>query len=176
MAQRGKLLHHVLEGFWKRARTSKALHDWPEDLREEVLSEAVEEALLAGKRERPDVLRGAFLGLERQRLTELAHEWLALEAQRAPFMVRDTERGVELEFGGVKLRAVIDRTDRLEDGSLVVIDYKTGAVNYRDWLGERPAEPQLPLYLVASAEPVAALVFGRLRTSCLLYTSPSPRD
>jgi probable DNA repair protein len=172
-AQRGKLLHHVLEGFWKRARTSKALHDWPEDLRAEVLSEAVEEALLAGKKERPDVLFGAFLDLERQRLTELTLEWLALEAQRSPFMVRDTERGVELEFGGVKLRAIIDRIDRLADGSLVVIDYKTGMVNYRDWLGERPAEPQLPLYSVASPEPAAALVFGRLRTGQMAFSGIS---
>lgn len=175
-AQRGKLLHLVLEGFWKRVRTSRAIHDWPEDLRDEALSEAVEDALLAGKRDRPDVLFGAFLGLERQRLTELAHEWLALEAQRLPFMVRDTERAVELSFGGVRLRAIIDRIDRLADGSLVVIDYKTGAVNYREWLGERPAEPQLPLYCVASAEPVSALVFGRLRTGEMSFNGISERD
>lgn len=174
--QRGNLLHHVLESFWRKARTSRALHDWPEELRDEALSEAVEEALQQGKRERPDVLQGAFLDLERQRLTGLAYDWLALEAQRGFFMVRDIERAVELDFGGVRMRARADRIDRLEDGSLVVIDYKTGSVNYRDWLGDRPAEPQLPLYCVATSEPVSALVFGRLRTGEMSFSGISERD
>ena len=175
-AQRGKMLHLVLEGFWRRVRSSRALHDWPEELREEALSEAIEAALVEGKRERPDVLSGAFLGLERERLTNLSHQWLALEAARPPFQVRDTERVVELEFGGVKLRAILDRVDRLPDGSLVLIDYKTGPVKYNDWLGERPAEPQLPLYLVASQEPIAALVYGRLRTGDMAFNGISERD
>jgi probable DNA repair protein len=171
--QRGQLLHRVLEGFWRRARSSRALHDWPEELREEALSEAIEEALQQGKRERPDVLSGAFLGLERQRLTNLARQWLAIEAERPPFTVRDTERKVELEFGGVKLRAIIDRVDSLPDGRLVLIDYKTGPVRYADWLGDRPVEPQLPLYCVASREPMAALVYGRLRTGDMAFNGIS---
>lgn len=162
-AQRGALVHHLMEGFWKRARSSRALHDWPQDMLEEIVSEAVEEALLRGKRERPDVLYGAFLELERQRLSDLLYRWIALESEREPFVVRDTERQVELEFGGVKFRVIVDRVDRLEDGSLVMIDYKTGNVNPRDWLGERPAEPQLPLYCVAHTEEIAALVYARVR-------------
>lgn len=174
-AQRGTMLHNVLEGFWKRARTSRALHNWPEELRDEVLTEAVEDALLKGKKDRPDVLFGTFLELERHRLKELARRWLELEAQRPPFTVRDVEKVVELELGGVRLRVQVDRIDSLSDGSLVVIDYKTGAVSYRDWLGERPAEPQMPLYCVASPEPVAALVFARLRTGEMAYTGISER-
>lgn len=172
-AQRGQLLHHVLEGFWKRARSSDALHLWEPERRDEVLSEAVEEALLAGKKERPDVLFGAFLDLERQRLAMLARQWLALEAERPPFVVRDTERAVEFEFGGVQLRAIIDRIDRLPDGSLVVIDYKTGSVQWRAWLGERPEDPQLPLYCVSSSEPIAALAFARVRAKGMGFSGIS---
>lgn len=174
-AQRGKLLHHVLEAFWKEARTSDALHSWSRERRDDVLAQAVEEALLAGKKERPDVLFGTFLELERQRLTEIANDWLALEAERSPFQVQATEQAVELEFGGVKLRAIIDRIDRLSDGSQVTIDYKTGSVNYRDWLGERPADPQLPLYCVASAAPVSALAFARLRPGELAFSGIGER-
>lgn len=174
-AQRGTMLHDVLEGFWRRARTSRALHDWPEELRDEALAEAVEDALSKGKRDRPDVFSVAFLDLERHRLTELCRRWLTLEAERSPFMVRDVEKAVELELGEVKLRVKVDRIDRLDDGSLIVIDYKTGAVSYRDWLDDRPADPQMPLYCVASPEPVAALVFGRLRTGEMAFTGISER-
>jgi probable DNA repair protein len=168
--QRGKMLHTVLEGFWRRARTSRALHDWPEDLREEALAEAVEEALLEGRRERPDVLTGAFLDLERRRLQELAARWLELEASRGPFVVRDVEKAVEMQLGEVRFRVVVDRIDLLPNGDLVVIDYKTGSVSYRDWLGQRPAEPQMPLYCVASPERVAALVFARLKPGEMSFT------
>lgn len=162
-AQRGNLVHHVLESFWKRARTSRALHDWPEGLLEEVVAEAVEEALLRSKRDRPDVLYGAFLDLERDRLIEFTHRWLELEATREPFVVRDTERKVELEFGGVKFKVIVDRVDRLQDGRLAMIDYKTGNVKVGSWFGERPEEPQLPLYCVANPEEISALVYGRIQ-------------
>lgn len=172
-AQRGNLLHNVLEGFWKRARTSRALHDWPEELRLEALEEAVEDALLKGKKERPDVLKGAYLDLERQRLNALAGDWLELESERGYFMVRDTEKAVELQFGDIHLRTIVDRIDVMSDGSIAVIDYKTGSVNYRDWLGERPADPQLPLYCLASPEPVALLTFARLRAGEMAFSGIS---
>ncbi len=174
-AQRGRLVHHLMEGFWKRARSSRALSDWPEELRQEIVSEAVEEALRQGKRERPDVMYGAFLDLERQRLTDLMYRWIALESERAPFVVRDTERAVELEFGGVKLKVIVDRVDRLEDGSLVMIDYKTGHVNTRLWMGERPEEPQLPLYCVANPEEISALVYARVRPGQMDFRGISAR-
>ena len=60
----------------------------------------------------------------------------------------------------------IDRVDRLDDGSLAVIDYKTGADAEPDaWLGERPRLPQLPLYAEAlGMDQVSAVAFGRVRT------------
>ena len=46
----------------------------------------------------------------------------------------------------------------------IVIDYKTGAKGgVRSWLGARPDEPQLPLYLVASEPDARALAFARVR-------------
>lgn len=174
-AQRGALVHSLLESFWKKARSSRALHEWPKEMLDEIVVDAVEEALLRGKRDRPDVLHGAYLELERQRLTELMYRWLEVESARAPFVVRDTERAVELEFGGVKFRVIVDRVDRLEDGRLVMIDYKTGSVNIRDWMGERPVEPQLPLYCVAHTEEIAGLVYARVRPEEMNFTGIGDR-
>ena len=47
----------------------------------------------------------------------------------------------------------------------MIIDYKTGAKGgMRSWLGARPDEPQLPLYLVASEPDARAVAFARVRT------------
>ena len=48
-------------------------------------------------------------------------------------------------------------------GGLAIIDYKSGEARVADWLGERPAEPQMPLYALAFAGDVAALVYASLK-------------
>jgi RecB family exonuclease len=71
--------------------------------------------------------------------------------------------------GGVCARVKVDRVDRLEDGRDVIIDYKTGRPELRSWDGERPDEPQLPLYAVTHEGPVAAVVFAQLKTGELKF-------
>ncbi|MDH3994209.1 MAG: PD-(D/E)XK nuclease family protein, partial [Gammaproteobacteria bacterium] len=43
------------------------------------------------------------------------------------------------------------------------IDYKSGASKVQDWLGERPARPQLLLYGIAAPGSAAALAFAQVR-------------
>jgi len=57
----------------------------------------------------------------------------------------------------------VDRIDTLEDGSQIIIDYKTGSARTADWLGDRPPRPQLLLYGLASPRPPAALAFAQVR-------------
>ena len=46
---------------------------------------------------------------------------------------------------------------------LFLIDYKTGNASYKDWLTERPDEPQLPLYAMITEAQLAAIAFARIR-------------
>ncbi|RLA43575.1 MAG: hypothetical protein DRQ97_12610 [Gammaproteobacteria bacterium] len=61
------------------------------------------------------------------------------------------------------MRLRVDRLDQLPDGSQVIIDYKSGTSKVQDWLGERPARPQLLLYGIAAPGRAAALAFAQLR-------------
>jgi hypothetical protein len=54
--------------------------------------------------------------------------------------------------------------DRLDDGRDVLIDYKTGRPAVKSWSGERPDEPQLPLYASTHEGPVAGVLFGQIKT------------
>jgi len=60
----------------------------------------------------------------------------------------------------------LDRIDRLNDGSLFVIDYKTGDVSHKSWDPPRPEDVQLPLYGgygLANGEVLGGLVFAKIR-------------
>ena len=174
--ERGSVLHIALESLWDGIKSLKTWQTRDAQERAATVEAAVEVALLALKRKRPDALSGVYLELERERLRRLLFEWMEVEEERSPFIVRDTERSVEFEFGGVKLSAVIDRIDQLEDGSLVLLDYKTGNVKVGDWLDERPADPQLPLYCVAGVEEFSGLAFARIKTGDMKFVGIADQD
>jgi RecB family exonuclease len=93
----------------------------------------------------------------------LALDWLATERRRHDFEVIAVEREMQVAFGGVEVRAKLDRIDRLHDGRHAVIDYKTGVAMIGAWLGERPDEPQLPMYALSTPEKIDAVAFARVR-------------
>ena len=73
----------------------------------------------------------------------------------------DHEVASEINLGGVQIRLRADRIDKMVDGSLRIIDYKTGKMSRSGWFGERLAEPQLPLYALAFPD-VQAISYASL--------------
>jgi ATP-dependent helicase/nuclease subunit B len=96
-------------------------------------------------------------------LEQLILDWLEIEKKRKPFIVESQEKERSVEIGGISLQTRIDRIDRLDDGRQVIIDYKTGEPKISAWHGDRPDEPQLPLYCISSREPVAAVAYAQLK-------------
>lgn len=167
-ARRGSLVHRALEMFWSRIGDSASLQVLDADGLRAAIEAAVEAALDdPAQAVRGDPLPPRFRALERRRMIRLLDGWLALERGRpAPFVVQAVEREVSLEIGEIGVRTFIDRIDRLEDGRLVVIDYKTGsAIDTRNWASDRVTEPQLPIYAALAAPvegEVAALAFAKV--------------
>ena len=67
------------------------------------------------------------------------------------------------------LKARADRIDARPNVGLAIIDYKTGKCAVGDWVGERPKEPQLLLYLLASGQAPTALAFAQVRPGDCAY-------
>jgi ATP-dependent helicase/nuclease subunit B len=149
-AQRGTLLHNTLFILWGEIVDSVNL----QAMTSAAVNSAIEQAVNEAIGELPSALRQlvgmACLELERDRLVMLLGEWIALERDRPKFSVSARERPLELELGGLKLKLRIDRVDTLAGGETLVLDYKSGRSSISDWLGERPSQPQLPLYGIAS--------------------------
>lgn len=160
---RGRLMHRVLERVWGRLKS----HGHLLAVTEEGLAD-----LVRGHVE-PEVRRifGGRLGrnprlaeIEQARLSRIIVEWMGLERMRKPFEVVDQEEIRSVEVGGIEVNIRVDRVDRLEDGKLVILDYKSGECGPADWEGVRPDEPQLPIYAVTAEDEVAGVLFARLRT------------
>ncbi len=160
---RGSLLHRALEYFWQSVPDQETLAGLTVEERRERVDSAVQQAIAIESKRRPDTFSDRFSAVERTRLTQRILSWLEVELQRAPFQVVAAEKQRELEMGHLRVKTRIDRIDRLEDGRQVIIDYKSGKTSVQAWLGERPDEPQLPLYALSGDEPLAALAFAELR-------------
>lgn len=168
-AERGMLLHRVLAKVWSRIRTRGELESLGGEALEKLIEEAASSAVAGLKQQRPVTLAGRFAVLEQARLARLVGEWLKVELERGEFEVVACEDKRTVAVGGVRIDARLDRIDRLPDGRRLVIDYKTGKVQVRHWLGERPEEPQLPLYCVTAGDEVAAVAFARVRPGEMRY-------
>jgi ATP-dependent helicase/nuclease subunit B len=162
-ADRGALLHEALNALWARLVDQRSLLALGAAEEAVVVGEAAQQAIMAFPARRRRLLGPAYWRLEAQRIASLLREWLAVERQRGEFLVMQREQDVSLDLGGLPLRLRVDRVDQLPDGSQVIIDYKSGAGKVQDWLGERPAKPQLLLYAIAAPGAAAALAFAQVR-------------
>ena len=157
----GKLAHRAAELLFAHPETFDALHSR--------LYACVERALDETFRGARGSLR-ALLELERDRLTALLGKLLDAESRRAAYTVESLEERRKIRLDSWLIRARIDRVDRLSDGSIAVLDYKTGRYAGKpDWFGDRLQDTQLPLYALELGERVSAAVIAGLREPNVSY-------
>ena len=161
----GSLVHSVLEYFWKETKTQAALLALDDDAPDEnALAERVRKHVThVTSQERGLQQRPAFREVEAARVFRHVMAFLKLDMQRDAFEVTGFEKEILPEIEGQPIRLIIDRVDSLPGGEEIIIDYKTGKVEPKKWFGERPEDPQLPLYAIAAEETPAAVVFGIIR-------------
>ena len=162
-AERGTLLHRALYLVWGKIVTHASLLSLDETAREEIVERSVTAAITDARNDGVDALNGRFAQIEHTRLVSAIRRWLDYEAERAPFEVVERECKHRVMVTGLAMNLRLDRLDRLEDGTHALIDYKTGAAKFTSWLGDRPDEPQLPLYFSTAEAVVSALAFARLK-------------
>jgi probable DNA repair protein len=167
--ERGTLVHRVLASAWARLERKDALDAIDAAGLDALLGAAADDAIGRKQRERPTTLSGRFAAIERDRLVRLARAWLDHERGRSGFTVLATEAQRAATLGTLKLSLRLDRVDQLASGERVVLDYKTGRAAVPSLLGERPDEPQLPLYLTVAEPDAAAVAFAQVRAGDMKF-------
>ena len=160
---RGSLMHRALEKVWEALDSSGQLASINTETLQTLVEDRVGEAVAEVARRYPRTFTKRFREMEAERLCRQIHEWLEREKLRQPFKVVEREESHEITVGQLTVRLRIDRIDELEDGRRIVIDYKTGEVAASQWFGDRPDEPQLPLYSLAVSGDIAGLLFAKIR-------------
>ncbi len=171
--ERGELVHASLEYVWSELKDHAALMRLEAGAEKQLLEEAARRAITTVCRRRHPGER--WRAREQPRLEHLLGKWLAVERERSPFRVERLEEGGQVAtIGGLPFRVRIDRQDELDDGARVVIDYKTGAAIV-DWRGERPDNPQLPVYALLRPERLVAVAYGRVNAAESRFIAESER-
>lgn len=169
--ERGILVHHVLAQAWSELKTKSALDAISDDNLESMLVHAADEAIARIHRDRPTTLSGRFAEIEQRRLVRLARAWLNEERARGDYAVIAIEDKRSIEIGGLRLSTCLDRVDEFGDGRRIIIDYKTRAPSVNTMLGDRPEEPQLPLYLVTAEPGAKAVAFAQVKTGDMRFAA-----
>lgn len=169
----GSLVHEVLEHFWIETKTQAALLDLDEETLGNRVSKYVESVTSEnrGLKQRP-----AFRTVEAKRVHRHVMAYLELDKARESFEVVGFEKEILPEIEGQQVRLVIDRVDRLNSGEEVIIDYKTGKEDPKKWFGDRPDNPQLPLYAISAEKTPAGVVFGIVRDDGCEFKGVVKRD
>ena len=174
--ERGSLVHQVLATAWGELENRHSLDTMsPEDLHG-LLASAAEAAVARHKRERPTTLGGKFAEIEKRRLAGLARDWLDVEKTRGDFSVFALESKRTIEIGGLRLSGRLDRVDETANGERIIIDYKITSPGVKAWLGQRPDEPQLPLYLTAAEPEARAIAFAQVKAGNMKLVSLAAED
>lgn len=159
---RGSITHEILYRLWSRWKTSKVFCALSEEQLDNQLSTTIDEVLSEQATLSPILLGDNFRQLEKQRLTKILYQWLDIERNRVPFEVVQTEQKKQISFGELHISLIMDRLDTV-DGEQLVIDYKTGSIKADVWLGDRPKDPQLPLYILAADSQPSGCAFAILK-------------
>lgn len=165
--ERGITIHRALQLIWQQLTTQTQLLNLSADDLQQLLQHIIPIALKTIDWSRRRLLPAALLTLEQNYLTTLLTDWLALEATRPPFEIFSLEQTTDIHFAEKNWRLRIDRIDKLADGRLLLIDYKTGKTTANSWHQALFTEPQLPLYAVTHALNIDALAFAELSSTTL---------
>ena len=173
---RGSAIHEALEFLYGKVSDLASLQVLSDEQRQSLCEDSAQVAVDFLYRKHRDVMTVRFRELEKQRIAELLSGFLERELERGEFTVTANEATIKWQHRALQLNLRIDRIDQLADGSLAIIDYKTGkkTASPASWLLERSEDMQLPVYAVASGgnftEAVSTLALAHINVAGTDYT------
>jgi len=153
---RGNLIHDALQQLYGELPSSENLRRWQDDDITARIDAALTYAFARHQRNADAVLR-QLLVLERHRIADLLRQFVAVDRARDPFTIASVEGSYEFVAGNIRLPLRFDRLDRFDDGSIAILDYKTGAKKTLVTAAGEARQIQLFVYASATKETVSAL-------------------
>ena len=165
---RGNLIHDALRNLYVDLPGSHEIKNWDGDELERRIRKAVDFAF-AHHEKNVDAVLQQLLNLERRRISALLHQFVVIDGNRESFQIDGVEGTFEFVAGRIRLPLRFDRVDSFKDGSIAILDYKTGSrkqLNNRD---NEVQEIQLFVYASATDTPVSALALVNVDSREILF-------
>jgi RecB family exonuclease len=157
------MLHRVLSQVWKAIQSRQELLKISPDDLDILLRKSSTDAIDQIRRGRPQILGKQFFEIETRRLMSLVRDWLEMDRSREDLTVIESEQSHHITIGGLFLKTRLDRVDEMSDGRRIVIDYKSRSPTVESLVGDRPEEPQIPVYLITTEPNAVAVAFAQVR-------------
>lgn len=179
---RGSAMHIALEHLFQGINSQEALSRLSDEQIRERCKLSAEQAVGYLSRNYKALMTPRFKSIEVERTARLLQKFLTTqeaEAGRLGYRILELEQKHHWVHNDLHFNLVIDRVDELPDGSLAVIDYKTGksSPSSATWLADRPDDLQLPFYFTVMAEmreaPVKAVALAHVNAARLDYAGLS---
>jgi probable DNA repair protein len=158
---RGNLIHEFLEKFWKKHKNSINLANMSKKVLQQNIETLINEVIDNYKINKPH-LTPSQIKLESTYYKDLLYQWLIYEKTIRPrFSVIEYEKKYKIKIGRMTFNVKIDRIDQYEDGSRLLIDYKTGAKKPISQWKIGPTSLQMPIYVTyAGIKDISAAGIG----------------
>lgn len=162
--QFGSAMHLALKAYFDGVRAGRPLHE------DSVIDSFLDEF---GKAKIDDeVQRDLYTSQGREQLSAFLRSPLARPANN----VLETERRFKVEIGGAKVKGRFDRVDRLANGDVAIIDFKTGKAKTQD---DADDSLQLSVYALAAkalGHSASSLVFINLQNGTAIESRRAPKQ
>jgi ATP-dependent helicase/nuclease subunit B len=173
---KGVMTHRILQQLWQQIGDQERLLSLVDSELRQLVTDNVAKELSRIRTMRPETFAPRFIEIEQQRVTQLILDWLELERRRTPFKAISLEQKETVNLAGLELDVVADRIDQLEDGTNLIIDYKTGkTITYKGWFEQRIGEPQLPLYATTNDTNVSGVFLAGVSRKNLRFSGVANR-
>ena len=164
---KGVMIHEILCTLWNELKDQQALSALTETELNDLIEKHIENTFLKIKNH---THQDYFYSVEKMRLKNLIRKWLLFEKERPYFRVIANESSCDIKINQLPLQIRLDRIDQLNDGSLFLIDYKTGSNSITGWFQERLTDPQLPIYAAfAPTAAYASIAFAEVRNADIKF-------
>ena len=142
----GVLVHDVLANLWADIESLENLKS--KDTNELVQMIMINVESVFKKSKNLTNCEVPIIDIEKNRIKKVILNWLEFEKKGEDFKVVGIEKKVNGKIFEYPVSCRLDRLDRLADGSLRVVDYKTGTFTKGDLEPPRINAPQLYLYSI----------------------------
>ena len=175
LKERGILLHHALELFWKNVHNQQQLCAMSDNELTTLIQTVIQKALQPYAKVHRASFPPLLQEIEADRLQQLIENMIIWEKNRPEFTIYALEKPYELTLANIHFKIRVDRIDQLATGEKWVIDYKSSLPSPLPWNEDIPTEPQILLYALIDNQ-VNTLLFAQLKKGQFITKGLSDTD